>query len=174
MRTGCLKLIIAGGLGLAGCSPADEWRELRPEGSGILAMFPCKPDRHGREVRLAGQLRRMEMLVCASNGVTFALTFADIGDPAAVTPAVEEMRAAALGNVAAAEVREQALTVPGMTPNPRAARLRFSGRRPDGAGVQEQAVFFVRGLRVYQATVLAPTVNEPVAETFFGGLRLVA
>ena len=41
-----------------------------------------------------------------------------------------------------------------MTPNPAAIRLRVEGRLPDGKAVQEQAVFFVRGLRVYQASVI--------------------
>lgn len=157
---------------LGACSPAHEWRELRPPDSGIVAMFPCKPDRHARPVTLAGQATRMEMLVCAAGDTTYALAFADIADPSAVAPALAELRAAAIANLDGAGVQEQSLQVPGMTPNPRAVRIRFDGRRPDGAAVQEQAAFFVRGLRVYQASVLAPALPGAAAETFIGGLRL--
>lgn len=156
----------------AACSPAIEWRELRPENSSLVARFPCKPDRHWRDVRLSGRTVRMDMLVCAEDGATFAVAFADVADPAAVSAALDELRGAALGNVAATSVRETALLVPGMTPNPRAARLRFEGHRPDGTTVQEQAAFFVFGPRVYQATALASRLREGDAETFFGGLRV--
>jgi hypothetical protein len=59
-----------------------------------------------------------------------------------------------------------------MTPNAYAARLRLDGRGPDGTGLSEQAGFFVKGLRVYQATVLGKTLPAEVADTFFAGLRL--
>lgn len=172
MPTRTTVALLAGCLAGAGCTPARDWRELRPEGSSLVAQFPCKPDRHQRDVRLAGRTVRMDMLVCGDRGTTFALAFADMADPAAVTPALDELRAAAVGNVKADAVRETVLTVPGMTPNPRAARLRFDGRRPDGAAVQEQAAVFAFGLRVYQATVLAARLQEPEADTFFGALRV--
>jgi len=161
-------LVVAG----CGCTPADEWRELRPENSGIVASFPCKPDRLARTIALAGRDTRMEMLVCSADGLTFGLAFADIGDPRSVTRALAELRAAAMANLRATAASERSLAVPGMTPNERAARLRFEGRRPDGVAMQEQAAFFVRGMRIYQATILGPTVAESASEPFFGGLRL--
>lgn len=159
---------------LAGCSRSGEWRELRLPDSGIVAMFPCKPDRHARTVPLGGRATRMQMLVCSTDGATFALTFADLADPGAVTPALGELRDAAIANVGGTAVRDESLLVPGMTPNPRAVRIRLDGRRPDGTAVQEQAAFFVHGLRVYQASVLAPTLPEATAQAFIGGLRLGA
>lgn len=164
--------LLAGCLVAAACTPARDWRELRPEGSSLVVQFPCKPDRHRRDVRLAGRTVRMHMLVCQDRGTTFALAFADLADPAVVTPALAELRAAALGNVQAAAVREAGLVVPGMTPNPHAMRLIFDGRRPDGAVLQEQAGFFAYGLRVYQASVLASRLAEPEADTFFAALRI--
>lgn len=161
-------LVVAG----CGCTPANEWRELRPEDSGIVASFPCKPDRLARTIALAGQATRMEMLVCSAGGLTFGLAFADIGDPRLVTQALAELRAAAMANLRATAASERSLAVPGMTPNERAARLHFEGQRPDGAAMQEQAAFFVRGLRIYQASILGPTVAESASEPFFIGLRL--
>lgn len=159
-------------LTVAACTPSHEWRELRPEGSSLVAQFPCKPDRHQREVRLAGRMVRMDMLVCADRGTTFALAFADMGDPALVTPALDELRQAASGNLKAQTVHEAPLAVPGMTPNPRAARLGFEGPRPDGAVLQEQAAFFAYGLRVYQATALASRLPETEVDRFLAGLRV--
>ena len=39
---------------LIACSPTLDWREARPEGSGVAALFPCRPDQHERTVRIAG------------------------------------------------------------------------------------------------------------------------
>ena len=39
---------------LSACTPTYNWREVRPEGSGVVLMMPCKPDSHARRVRLAG------------------------------------------------------------------------------------------------------------------------
>lgn len=159
---------------LAACSPEHEWRELRLPDSGIVAMFPCKPDRHARQVNLAGRTTRMEMLVCSAGDTTYALAFADVADPAEVTSVLMELRTAAVTNLDGTAVREQALQVPGMTPNPRAVSVDFDGRRPDGAAAQEHAAFFVRGLRVYQATVLAPALTSAAVKTFIDGLRFPA
>jgi len=156
------------------CTPANDWRELRPEGSGIVVMFPCKPDRHARTVTLAGRATRMEMLVCGVGGTTFGLSFADIDDPVAVSVAVDELRAAAAENIGATVVSQQEAQVPGMTPNARAVRLRLEGRRPDGTALREETAFFVRGLRVYQATILGPAIAADVQESFFAALRLTS
>ncbi|WP_127995590.1 hypothetical protein [Piscinibacter defluvii] len=167
-----LTSLLAIGLAATACSPSRDWRELHPEGSSLRAQFPCKPDRHQREVRLAGRTVRMDMLVCHDRGATFALAFADVADPGAVAPALDELRAAAVGNVKAAAVHETALAVPGMTPNPRAVRLQFDGKRPDGTPVQEQVGLFAYGMRVYQATVLASRLKPAEADTFLGALRV--
>lgn len=159
---------------LCACSPALDWREMQAEGSGVVATFPCKPDRHARTVPLAGQAVRMEMLVCSSGGATFALSFIDLGDPARVSETLVELQRLAATNIAAAEAASAPLQVPGMTPNTNAVRLRLAGRGPDGTVLSEQVGFFVKGLRVYQATVVGRSVPAEVAETFFAGLRLPA
>ncbi|HJV94503.1 MAG TPA: hypothetical protein VJ608_00645, partial [Albitalea sp.] len=60
-------------LSLAACSPALDWRDVQPEGSGAAALFPCKPDRFARSVMLAGAKVQMVLASCAASGTTFAL-----------------------------------------------------------------------------------------------------
>ena len=158
----------------AACSPTLDWRELRPEGSGIAATFPCKPDRHARALVVGGNPLRMEMLVCSAGGTTFALAFADLDDPATVGPVLAELRSLAAANIAARPGTPSHFVVPGMTPNVQSGRIALVGRLPDGAPVQEQAAFFSRGLRVYQASVIGPKVSDEVAETFIAALKLAA
>ena len=137
-------------------------------------MFPCRPDRHARAVVIAGEKTKMEMLVCTTAGATFAVSFIDLVDPAAVTAAVSELRSKALANIGGIQLSSEPAAVSGMTANAQAARLAMSGKLPDGAAVQEQASFFVKGRRVYQANVIGARLAPEVTDTFFAGLKLPA
>ena len=163
-------VFIAGAL--AACSPTLDWREFEPEGSHVRVTFPCKPDRYARNVVVAGVETRMEMVVCTAGDATFALSFVDVADPAAVVGTLAELRAGAARNVGDAAPKVIELRVSGMTPNPQAARLQLSGRRPDGAALQQQAAFFSKGLRVYQASIVGTQLPAELLETFFSGLKL--
>ena len=59
----------AGALAVAGCSPALDWREVRPEGSQARALFPCKPASHARTVSLAARRVELTMYACAAGDV---------------------------------------------------------------------------------------------------------
>ncbi len=154
------------------CSPALDWREVRPDGSGALALFPCKPKSQARTATLAGAGAPMTLVSCNVEGVTFALSHAELGDPARVTVALIELRSALAANLGASEVRAAAFELVGMTPNPQAMRIWMTGHSPDGTPVHEQAALFVRGTRVYQAVVLGARLDEGAASVFFEGLRL--
>jgi hypothetical protein len=159
---------------LLGCSPVLDWREFEPEGSGVIVTFPCRPDRHARDVTVAGVTTRMTMLVCAAADVTYALTFIDVAEPAGVTAALADLRAVAAGNLAATRAEPNPLQVTGMTPNPQSTRLHLSGSRTDGAAVQQQAAFFAKGLRVYQASAVGAALSAEAVDTFFAGLKLAS
>jgi hypothetical protein len=158
-------------VGVAACSPTLDWRETAAEGSGVVAMFPCHPDRHARTVELAGSKLQMEMLVCPAGGTTYALSFADVADPARVGVALAELRATALANVQAAQPQLTPAQVSGMTPNAEALRVTAVGRLPDGAVVQQRAVFFAKGLRVYQGTMIGAKPALEASEIFFSGFK---
>jgi hypothetical protein len=70
------------------------------------------------------------------------------------------------------EPKVEQFTLRGATPNAAAVRLMVSGRLPDGTTVREHAVFFTRGIRVYQRSVIGVAPTAPAVETFFTGLAL--
>lgn len=137
----------------------------------MVTTFPCRPDRHARVVEVAESKARMEMLVCAAGGSTFALSFFDVADPARVTATLAALRAVMMANVQGVLPRLVPAQVNGMTPNPEAVRLSLDGRLPDGAAIHAHAAFFVKGLRVYQATVIGAEPGPQVIEPFFDGLK---
>jgi hypothetical protein len=157
---------------LSACSPTYDWREMRPDGSGAVVSFPCRPSSHARKVRLAGGDVELTLYACTAGDVTFALAWADVADPARVARAVDELRLSAAANIGAVSVQDLPLAVPGATPNAGAGRWAMSGQRSDGQVVLEQMAVVVKGTRVLQATALGTKLPDEAAETFFGGLRL--
>jgi hypothetical protein len=156
---------------LAGCAPALDWREVRPEGSGLRLWFPCKPASHARNVALAAGQVRLQLSACKAGDLTWALAQADVGEPARVGPALAELDAAAARNLAATQARPLPLQVDGATPNPASRRVLLDGRLPNGRAVTEQVAVFAKGTQVFQATVLGERVDAEAADTFFGSLR---
>lgn len=156
---------------LAACAPALDWREARLEGSGLAGLFPCKPKPFTRQVSLAGASVSLTLAACTADSRTWALAFADMGDPARVGPALEELRRSAAANIGATNGRPLPLAVAGATPNAASGRQELSGRLPDGVAVVEQVAVFARGTRVYQLTALGPTLPAEAADTFFASWR---
>ena len=156
---------------LAACSPALDWRESLAEGSGLVASFPCRPDRHGRSVALGGTTVQIDMLVCAAAGATYAVSYFDVIDPAGIGPALGALGEAMLSNVQGAGPQLTPLQIPGMTPNAQSLRLAVVGRKPDGSALQAQAAFFTKGLRVYQAAVIGAALTGDAVDPFFAGLK---
>lgn len=161
----------AAALLLAACAPALDWRDVRPEGSGVTLLMPCKPVTQERRLPLAGAVVRLALHACNADGQTWGLAHADVEDPARVPEALAELRAAAAANVDGGAVARLPLQVPGATPQPASERVRFSGHLPDGRPVQAQLAVFARGTRVYQATALGQHLPDEAAETFFGSIR---
>jgi hypothetical protein len=166
MSAGCIAICTIA------CTPTLDWREVRPEGSGVRALFPCKPSRQVREVALAGAPVSMAMHACNAGDAVYALAFADVGDPARVSSALGELRRTALRNIHAAAPEARPFAVAGMTPNAQAVRFRGSGHRPDGSAVEEDVSLFAHGTVVYQATVLGTAVDAVAAQTFVDGLAV--
>jgi len=158
---------------IAACSPALDWRELRPEGGvGLTLLFPCKPASHARVLKLAGEPTRTTVVACTAAGVTWAVTIADVQDPVRVAAALGELKAAAAANLAAAAPRPIEGEVPGATPNPQAGRVGLTGHYPDGRAAQMQVAAFARGTVVFQVSVLGEQLDVDALDTFYGSLRV--
>lgn len=186
-------LAVAGGLGA--CTPAQDWREIRPpEAQGLVARFPCKPEVHQRQVPISGVSGRvaMQMLSCQTGEVTWALAYAVVPDVTQVGPALTGLAQGMRGNLAEASRQAGAtgevtttdlgpVDVPHMTPQAQARAWRFQAPRSDGFGrpldVQVTAWHFSHGLMVFQASMSRPTGGtagpgaEEAAQTFLRGFQ---
>jgi hypothetical protein len=160
------------GVLMLACAPALDWREVRPTGSGMTLLFPCKPDSHARQVALGPDSVRLELHACNAAGATWALAIADVGDPARVGPALLELRTTAAKNLSASEPQILTLKVEGATPNPSSQRVQFQGRMPDGRAVTEQVAVFAKGTRVFQVIAVGDKLDAEATDSFFGSLRL--
>jgi len=156
----------------AACSPALDWREVRPAGSGLTLLFPCKPASLTRSVDLAGLSVDMTMHACRADGLTFALGQTDMGDPTRVEAALEGLQEAAARNIQGTARIMGPAPAQGATPNRQALRIEIFGRLGDGSPVYEQVAVFSKGTRVYQATMLGTSLPSDATDMFFGHLRL--
>lgn len=175
MRFYFVLVVFCGVLGLAACSPALNWREVRPELANLTLLLPCKPDRGSREVPLGGQPITLRMVGCDASGATFALAHAELGLTGEVDAALRGWRSATLSNLRGEQLREQAARVAGTGAQGAgvdAVRVSAQGMRADGSRVQSEALYFSSGRHVYQAVIYAPRLTPEMSDMFFQSLRL--
>lgn len=157
---------------LCGCAPALDWREVRPEGTDLAAMFPCRPGRAERDINLAGRPLKLTLLSCSAADALFALSFARVSDAQHLESTLEELRLSVARNIDSAESDKRPFVVRGMSPNPKAVRSHVRGRRADGSAVEGEVAVFSIGPEVVQAQVLATRFDADAAQTFLDGLRI--
>ena len=159
---------------VAACSPSLDWRQSRPAGSGATLLFPCRPSAVERPVSIAGQTLRLTLHSCSAGGATFSLAVIDVGAAERVAPVLAALREQAAANVSGQATAVTPVVVAGATANLQSGRVRIDGRLLDGRPVVEHAAFFVRGTRLYQATVIG--AREPIGpealDNFFGAIRV--
>lgn len=156
---------------LVACSPTLDWREFSPEGVGLQVTFPCRAERYARRVELAGSISRMELLSCEAGGAHYSVAFTDIADPTRVSLTLAEWRRSTSRNVQGRAQDSAPFLVKGMAANEEAVRVRLAGRLPNGQAVAEEVVYFVQGLRLYQAAVTGAALSSEAVDPFFSGLR---
>lgn len=156
------------------CTPTFDWRTVRPEGTALESLWPCRPSVERRSVRLGGGERPMALHACGAGGVRFALAVVDAGDPAAVAAVARDLRGSMAANLGAAgEPAVRAASVRGATPNALAGRSTLGGRAgPGGAARAAELVLFVTGTTVLQAVAVGETVPPDVAETFLASFAV--
>ena len=155
-----------------GCTPSLDWREVRPAGTAVTVLLPCKPAASTRTVSLVGQTMPLSMLACKADGWTWALVSADVVDPARVGPALLALREGTRANVQGRLVSAAPSAVRGATPHEAQAAVALLGHKPDGTSVSARMVVFSHGTKVFQAVVMGPQEPGPAGETFFDSLRV--
>ena len=175
----CTVRLMAGAavLALAGCSPALNWREVRPEATSLRLLLPCKPDRAEKSVPLGGQPALLRLMGCDADGATFAVAVATLALPAGANPAnvLAQWQSLSLVNMGAPAQPASALplkiqgwqAVAGM---PLPLRIRALGKRADGTPVAGEMAFFAQGSEVFQVVVYAAKLTPEMADTFFDSL----
>lgn len=165
---------LAAAMAIAACAPARDWRDTRPEGTGVAMLFPCRPERQERQVRLGDDAVALRLFSCNAAGAAFALAAADVAEPGRVTALLEALRAQVVANVGGTATVETLPALRGATPNAQSARVRIVGKRRDGRRVVEHALFFVKGLTLFQATVIGAdeAADREAIDTFFDSIRL--
>ena len=157
---------------LAACSPPYNWREVRPEGTGLNLLLPCKPDKAQKTVTLGGAPVLLTLMGCDAAGATFAVAAADLGDVALASPALAQWQNLTLANMKAAmPVKSSPLKVQGESVAAPPVLVTARGQRADGSAVIGQAAYFARGSQVFQVVVYADKLLPDVSETFFSSLK---
>lgn len=154
----------------SGCSPALDWREVRPDGGVLTAWLPCKPERRVRDVVLAGATVPLELLACSADGSTWGVASAPWRDAGTVGAALEALRAGRRQALDGTESEQRPVALAGVAPHAGAGRFTVQGRRPDGSALTERAVVFAHGGRVFHAAALGGAPSPLALETFFDNL----
>lgn len=161
------------GMAVTACSPALDWRDMRPAGLGLAMSMPCRPATQVRSVSLANQAFDMIMHACSQSGVMFSVGSFDVKDPAAVGTVLNTLVSAVQGNIEGHAASDEPAGVPGMTPHLAARHIHFTGRLPDGRAVSAWLLVFSRGTRVYQAIALGGRSDAALAQQFVLGLKVL-
>ncbi len=157
---------------LQACSPSLNWRDVRPEGTSLALLLPCKPDKAQRTVPLGGVATELNMLGCDAGGATFAVASADIGDAARVSEVLAQWQKLTLANMKATPgAQVLPLKVVGSAPVPSAVLVKAQGQRGDGQAVTGHAAYFAKGTQVFQVVMYAGKAAPEASETFFSSLK---
>ena len=160
--TALLVLTIA----LSACAPGLDWREVNPAESGVRALFPCKPEVSNRPAT-STEPGRMGLAHCKAAGLSFALAWAELADPAQITPALLQMRLSVASKLGATAAAPQPMQLPGMTPNSQAQWQSLLA-----PSQQAKVAVFSRGLLVYQLVMMGPKGDDAAWENFVSSIRL--
>lgn len=157
---------------LGGCSPSVDWRQMQPAGARLRIAMPCRPASHQRSVPLGGASVEMTLIACRVEASTYAVSFANVGEPSHVGPALQALLESARANVQGDSMSLLPAQIGGMTPYPQAQQWRVSGKLPDGRPVISQGVVFAYGTQVYQAIIVGENTSEEAIRTFFDALAV--
>jgi len=166
----CAVMAFAALTALAACNPTFNWRDVRPDGTALSLLMPCKPDKAQKTVPLGGQPTELMLLSCDAGGATFAVAVADVKDTSRIAGTLLQWQSATLANMKTALARPGTeVKVPGLANG--GVIVKATGQRANGQAVSSQAAYFAQGSQVFQAVIYADNISPDVADTFFSGLK---
>lgn len=160
------------GAALSACSPALNWRDVRPEGSALVGLLPCKPDQGARVLPMGAKPVTITMMGCDANGATFTLAHVPVSDAGEAATVLNQWQAATLKTLRGQTLSTAPFSLKGASAQPPAVQVKAVGTRPDDKPVSLQAVWFAAPGYVFQVALYADKEQPEVAEAYFSGLRL--
>lgn len=154
------------------CSPTWDWREFRPENTGLRLLLPCKPDLARRQVVMGRHTLSMTMLSCKAGDASFALAWTELPQETDVAPALAQWTSATLGHIAGVAAPASAFLFKGSTVQPESVRISKSGRSAAGGDVSFNGAWFAVRRSIFQASVHGAPQSPEVLETYFSGIGL--
>ena len=154
--------------GLASCSPALNWREVRHASAPMRVLMPCKPDVAERNIALREQTTVLHMQACSAQGKDVSFAALSLPSGWQASQAIQAWQQASLASwgARADAVQERTVTV-------RAAGASASQWAVDSPTRQVRSLWFAHGGWVYQTAVYAPMQDrsvEAAADTYFSGI----
>jgi len=161
MRTLPPALLLA--LALTACSPKYDWRDYRSQEAPYSVLFPGKPAKQTRMVKLDQLEVSMNMTAADIDGVVFAIGSAQLADAAQAPAAIAAMQTAMVNNIGGTVTSSKALPGGAQELDASGKTMRLIGR------------FITKDRRVYQVVVIgaAQKIEAETVETFFSSFRLL-
>jgi hypothetical protein len=91
---------------LCACTPNHDWREIRGDSSPYTVLLPAKPASQTRQITLSGTPVMMTMTSAEVDHATYAVGNVATDDPAAAKKIMLAMKAALIGHIDGAIVKE--------------------------------------------------------------------
>ena len=156
--------------GLASCSPALNWREVRHASAPVWVLMPCKPDVAERNIALREQATLLFMQACSAQGKDFSFAALALPSGWQASEAIQAWQLASLASwgARADAVRERTVGVRAV-----GADGISSSWAVDAPTRQVHSLWFAHGGWVYQTAVYAPMQDrsvEAAADTYFSGI----
>jgi hypothetical protein len=157
---------------LLACSPALNWREVRPDGAGLMALFPSRPDQGVQSVALGALVVKMSMMGCEAGGAMFTLAHVALDGSMDAEALRAQWQVGTLASMQGTAGKEEPFFLKGASSSLSPGQIRATGQRADGSPVAMRAAWFAVGGVVYQAAVYADRDVDEVAQTYFDGIRV--
>lgn len=166
------QIVLAGGLsllGLVGCSPTFNWREVRVGDAAVLALMPCKPEQAERQVPVQGHMATLHMASCDVAHTTFVVSTLRVPDGVAPAEAAQAWKAATLSSLQAPASQARDWPLPARSGWPEMG-WQADGVRHNGQPVRARVVAVGRGHTLHQLAVYGEPPPEALS-AWLDGMR---